>query len=417
MHTDILSPRVSCIALLAALLLSGCSQSDSSSAEESTLRDHVERLADPGLNGRLAGTPGEASAANYISDRFLAAGLRPAGENNTYLQQFTLTGPMPQAMDLENRISRNVAGMIEGTGNSGQYIIVGAHYDSQGTGGMISMDSGEEPAVHPGADDNASGTAALIELAEHFSENVPSKHMLFIAFSGEELGLLGARHFMEETQISPDSIAAMINMDMIGRMEENQVTIFGTGTSDRWNELLDELEPDSLDITRTPSGTGASDHTAFYDAGIPVLHYFTGTHGDYHRSSDTADKINYRGIQAILDHVTQVIERLDRIDAREISFRESSDPHSGRMDFSGPTLGVLPDYAWSGEGFRIDGVRDGDPADRGGMMDGDVIIRMGGVEIGDIYDYMDNLSEFEQGDRVVVTVLRDGEEVELDIEF
>ncbi len=416
MKTDS-SLRLAAVVVLSVLFIYGCSQTDSTSAEESTIRDHVEWLADPGLEGRLAGTAGEASAANYISDRFLASGLRPAGDNGTYLQQFTLTGPMPQAMEMENNISRNVVGIIEGRGNSGQYIVIGAHYDSQGNGGMISMDSDDEQAVHPGADDNASGTAGLIELAEYFSENVPDKNMLFIAFSGEEMGLLGARYFMEETQISPDSIAAMINMDMIGRMDDNEVTIFGTGTSNRWEEILDELETDSLDITRTPSGTGASDHAAFYEAGIPVLHYFTGTHGDYHRSTDTADKINYKGIQSILGHVRRVVERLDPIDAGEISFRESSNPHSGQMDFGGPTLGVLPDYSWSGDGFRIDGVRDGDAADRGGMMEGDVIIRMGEFEIGDIYDYMDNLSEFQQGDRVEVTVLRNGDEVELEIQF
>jgi hypothetical protein len=404
--------------LLISLLAGGCSGDTAQERDELTaINEHVEFLSDEALNGRMAGSMGEAAAANYIADEFLVAGLMPAGDNGTYLQQFELQGPMPQAMDLENYISRNVVGFIQGSGRSGQYIIIGAHYDSQGTGGIISMEQNEEPAIHPGADDNASGVAGLIQLANYFSDQPPQKNMMFIAFSGEELGLLGSRYFVEEMSIPADSVAAMINLDMIGRMSNNSLTIFGTGTSNQWDEILGSVETDSLSITRSPSGSGASDHTSFYEEEIPVLHYFTGTHENYHRPSDTAEKVNAFGIQRVVNHIIGVVESLDTYDASEIEFRESTNPHSTTFDMEGPTLGILPDYSYSGEGFRIQGVRSGEAAEQGGMQHGDVIIRMGDNKIADIYDYMESLSEFDIGDQVTVTVLRDGEEVQLDIQF
>lgn len=416
-HTAV-SFKAFCATLFFWSLIWGCSGNTEGDTDElSSINNHIEYLSDEGLNGRLAGTVGEASAANYIADQFLLAGLLPAGDDGTYLQQFELQGPMPQAMQIENHISRNIVGLIEGSGMSDQYIIIGAHYDSQGMGGIISMDQNDEPSIHPGADDNASGVAGLLELADHFSDNSPQKNMMFIAFSGEELGLLGSRYFVEQMEIPSDSVAAMINLDMIGRMTDNQLTIFGTGTSNIWDEILGNIETDSLSVTRAPSGTGASDHTSFYEAEIPVLHYFTGTHENYHRSSDTAEKVNISGIRRVTDHVKEVVASLDTYDASEIAFMESTNPHSTTFDMEGPTLGVLPDYAYSGEGFRVQGVRSGEAAELGGMQDGDVIIQMGDTEIADIYDYMESLSEFEAGDQVVVTVRRDGEEVPLTIQF
>lgn len=395
----------------------GCSSDVKETNDKGSINEHIRFLADEELEGRLAGSSGEAAAANYIADQYLVSGLLPAGDEGTYLQQFELEGPMPQAMEIESFISRNVVGFVEGSGRSGQYIIIGAHYDSQGTGGIISMDESDESAIHPGADDNASGVAGLLELADHFADNRPQKNMLFIAFSGEELGLLGSRHFVDEMKISPDSVAAMINLDMIGRLTDNELTIFGTGTSNRWNEILRSVEDDSLVITRAPSGTGASDHTSFYESEIPVLHYFTGTHENYHRPTDTADKINVQGIRRVTDHIIELVEELDSYDATEIEFSESTNPHSATFDMDGPTLGVLPDYGYSGDGFRVQGVRAGEPADRGGIKDGDVIIQMGGTDISDIYDYMEKLSDVEEGDQLTITVRRDDQEIPLEIQF
>src|SRR6056297_3648683 len=283
------------IIVVLSVSFTGCSQNaEQGNSDLSAISEHIEFLADEKLDGRMAGSAGEAAAANYIADQFLVSGLQPAGDRGTYLQQFALQGPMPQAMEVENYMSRNVVGFVEGSGRSGQYIFIGAHYDSQGTGGIISMDQNEEPAIHPGADDNASGVAGLLQLADYFADSPPQKNMMFIAFSGEELGLLGSRYFVEEMEIPSDSIAAMINLDMIGRLTDNALTIFGTGTSNRWDDILGAIEMDSLAITSAPSGSGASDHTSFYEAEIPVLHYFTGTHENYHRPTDTAEKVNYR---------------------------------------------------------------------------------------------------------------------------
>ena len=403
--------------ILSALLVTGCSDQRETENDLSGLQQHIEWLADEQMEGRLAGTSSEAKAANYIADYFLRVGASPAGDDGTYFQQFVLEGPMTQALGVENHISRNVVGFIEGDQYPGRYIILGAHYDGQGFGGFISMDHGDEPAIHNSADDNASGTAGIMELARHFAENRPPVSVVFAAFSGEEPGLIGSGHFVETMQIDKDEILAMINLDMIGRMDENQLTIFGTGTANIWVDLLDNISVDSLEITRTPSGSGASDHANFYETGIPVLHYFTGTHEDYHRATDTPDKINYNGIEKVLSHVIQIVGGLSRYTPDEIEFSESTDPRDSGVMMEGPTLGVTPDYNWSGEGFRISGVRDGRPAEAAGLEAGDVIIQMGEKEIADIYDYMEALGYFTLGESMEITLLRDGEQLTFTVQF
>lgn len=394
-----------------------CSNSRNQQTATEILTEHIEWLAADEREGRLAGTIREAESANYISDLFSKYGLIPLGDEGTWLQHFILTGPVSQSLGIENHIARNVIGMVEGTKKPGQFIILGAHFDSQGRGGVISMHEDTVPAIHNGADDNASGTAGLIYLANRFAEYPPEISILFIAFSGEEVGLQGARYFTEHMEIEKDSVLAMINLDMIGRMEEDKLTIFGTGTADIWEKLLEETEQDSLNISLAPGGSGASDHAAFYEAGIPVLHYFTGTHADYHRESDTVDKINTEGMERVLNHVENVIHALQRYTPDEIQFKESTDPRESVMRENSVALGVLPDYSFSGEGFRIEGVREGQPAAMAGMQGGDIILQMGGVEIRDIYNYMEILGEFEKGEEVNLSVLRDGNELELTVTF
>lgn len=404
--------------LLAGLLfLMSCGRSEVEEAGDDFLREHITWLADEERGGRPAGTIYEADAANYISDHFLRHGLQPAGENGTYIQQFTLEGPMVQAMGLENQVSRNVAGLIEGERFPDRYIIIGAHYDGQGMGGAISMNMNGEPVLHYSADDNASGTAGLFYLARELAENRPQSSVLIIAFSGEELGLIGSKHFVDEMEISPDSVLAMINLDMIGRLENNELDIFGTGTSSQWEEILASVETDSLEITTTPGGMGSSDHASFYRADIPVLHYYTGTHSQYHRETDTADLINYAGMERVLKHVEEVVRTLDSMAPADIDFRESTDPRSGVRMRSGPSLGVMPDYTYSGNGFRIEQVRPDGTAGKAGLQDGDVIIEMDGKQVGDIYDYMDILNTLESGDTISITILRNDKELELQATF
>ncbi len=410
-------PRILFITIFSAFLIAGCANRNETETELPGLQQHIEWLADDQREGRLAGTSSEAESANYIADYFLRVGASPAGDDGTYFQQFTLEGPMPQAMNVENHISRNVVAFIEGEEHPGRYIILGAHYDGQGSGGIISMDHGGEPSIHNSADDNSSGTAALLELARHYAENRPSVSVVFAAFSGEELGLIGSSHFVDTMEIDVEDILAMINMDMIGRMEEDKLTIFGTGSADIWDSLLDDISDDSLDITRTPSGSGASDHASFYRTGIPVLHYFTGTHDDYHRPTDTADKINYTGIEKVMSHVIETVEELSRYSPDEIEFRESTDPRQTGVMMDGPSLGVTPDYNWGGEGFRISSVREGMPAKEAGLEAGDLIIQIGDKKIADIYEYMETLSDYDVGDTMEVTVLRDDETLTFTIQF
>jgi len=407
-----------CLLILATVVyLAGCQKQANEVSTAEFLKEHVEWLADDTRKGRLAGTMQEAEAANYISDRFSFYGLLPMVNMETYVQQFELTGPITQLMEVENHISRNIVGGVPGRVHPERYIIIGAHYDGQGMGGLISMDSGGEPAIHNSADDNASGTAGLLWLASRFAENPAKNTLIFIAFSGEELGLLGARNYVEELEMPKDSVMAMINMDMIGRLSNGELNIFGTGTANIWDDLLDEVSADSLVITRTPGGMGSSDHAVFYEADIPVLHYYTGTHDDYHRASDTADKINYKGMEWVLAHVEQAIRLLDEKAPDEIEFRESTDPRGVTMRRDGVGLGVIPDYTWSGNGFRIETVREGNTAEEAGIIDGDIIIRMDDREISDIYDYMDLMSDVEEGDEMTVRILRGEEEIELTVVF
>jgi hypothetical protein len=403
--------------LLLFFYLVGCQPVETEISAEEYLKEHVEWLADDARNGRMAGTIHEADAANYISDRFTQYGLLPMVDLETYIQQFELRGPVTQLMNVEHHISRNVVGSVPGNTYPERYIMIGAHFDGQGTGGLISMDSGEEPAIHNSADDNASGTAGLLWLANYFSENPAKNTLVFIAFSGEELGLIGSRHYVAEMDMPKDSVLAMINMDMIGRLSDGELRIFGTGTANVWDDLLDSVPADSLVITRTPGGMGSSDHASFYEAGIPVLHYYTGTHDDYHRATDTADKINYIGMEWVLKHVEQTIRRLDEKNPEEIVFMESTDPRGVTMRRDGVGLGVIPDYTYSGEGFRVETVREGNSADQAGMMDGDIIIRMGDHDIADIYGYMELMDDIQEGDEIIIRVLREGNELDLTVVF
>lgn len=393
-----------------------CEQEEEAKISDEFLREHLEWFSNDAREGRFAGTLQEAESANYIADLFMVFGLEPTGDELTYLQHFTLSGPMAQVMNGENVISRNVIGEVIGSTYPNRVIVIGAHYDGQGRGGMISMDHDGVPSNHPSADDNASGTAGLLYLARHFSQN-PTEHTIrFIAFSGEELGLLGSRYYAGSLA-EEDSVMAMINLDMIGRLSNGNLSIFGTGTANIWDDVLTSVYIDSLEVNQISGGSGSSDHASFYEQGIPVLHYYSGTHYDYHSPTDTADKINYQGMEWILDHVKSVVIELDQMDLTEIEFRESTSGQPQMMNREGATLGVMPDYSFSGGGFRVDGVREGQPGNMGGLEAGDVIIQLGDFTVTDIYSYMEALSEYEKGDQIVVIIMRDDTEMNIEITF
>lgn len=291
---------------------------------------HIDFLAGDALEGRETGTPGAAKAANHIADHFEVFGLLPMDESKNYFQEFivdmsTLNNPHrtdSTGFSDEERIARNIVGMVQGAEYPRKYIVTGAHYDHLGMGRFGSLSNRKDLQIHNGADDNASGTAGLLELAHYFAHNKPQKSLIFAAFSGEELGLLGSRYFVENAPVPLDQIEAMINMDMIGRLKENKLLIFGAGSSDSWDSLIETSNVDSIQIETIPDGTGASDHASFYNKKIPVLHYFTHTHADYHRPSDDTEYINFEGEDKVLEHIKRVIEQIDTLSAGQPAYTE-----------------------------------------------------------------------------------------------
>jgi len=330
--------------------------------------------------------------------------------------------PFPVTISLETSVEKvsgktdNVIGVVEGTDPefSDEYIVVGAHYDHLGMGGESSM-MPDTVAVHNGADDNASGTAGLLELAEWFGHFPQKRSLIFTSFGAEEIGLLGSGSFVSDPPILLQKIGSMINMDMIGRMKDSTVVIGGAGTSSIWKELI-RTRAEELDLTPKfdDAGYGASDHQSFYLKDIPVLFFFTGSHEDYHRPSDDWDKINSEGEARIVSLVREVIEELANRPLRPDFVKvEQGQPTRGGFAV---ILGTIPDYAATDVvGMKLSGVRKGGPADKGGLKGGDIIIKFGEKEVKSIYDYMYALQEAKAGEPVVIIVNRDGEEVSLEV--
>ncbi len=298
-------------------------------------------------------------------------------------------------------------------------VVIGAHYDHLGYnelgGSTYRKQQNEKPQVHNGADDNASGTAALIELAELLQKSPYRNHnYLFIAFSGEEEGLLGSHYFVDHPTLPIEKIDYMINMDMVGRLDtvKNSFSISGTGTSPRWDSILPAIHQDSLHVKYDASGTGASDHTSFYNVGVPVLHFFTGNHSDYHKPSDDWELINFKGELQIIKYIYKVVGTLDK--QTKLSFSKTKEATTSSSNFK-VTLGIMPDYLFEGKGLKIDGTTDGKPAAIAGLKRGDIIIQLDQYLIGGMEDYMKTLGKLEKGMKTKVKILRVGKEEVFDI--
>lgn len=305
----------------------------------------------------------------------------------------------------------NVVGGLVSDRTDATWIVIGAHYDHLGMGGEGSL-APDSVAVHNGADDNASGTAGLLELAQAFASRQPTgENILFAAFAAEEIGLLGSAYLASNLPPDVAVIEAMVNMDMIGRLNEaDELSIYGTGTGDAWDDLIDVINAGDgfgFSISRIPDGYGASDHSSFYAKQIPVLHFFTGTHGDYHRPSDDPATLNYAGEERVVRFIREMVVRLDRRQ-EVLTYQAVAQPRTeggGRAGL-GVYTGVIPDFAWQGEGFRLTGVNDGSPAAMAGIEAGDIILRMGNRTIRDIYDYTYALREGTPGKRVEMELKR-----------
>ncbi|MDQ6480746.1 M20/M25/M40 family metallo-hydrolase [Dyadobacter sp. LHD-138] len=406
------------IFLSVALLIGASGFAHAQKINSADIKKHIDLLASDAFEGRGTATLGEIKAANYIADLFRKSGLKPAGTNDTYFQPFQITAGIDGVA--HQMTARNVVGFLDN--GAEKTIVVGGHFDHLGKGyqsGSLSPDS--KNYIHNGADDNASGTAGVLELAQYFSSNmVKEKHnFLFIAFSAEELGLLGSKYYTENPTVPLKSISAMINMDMIGRFnEEKGIIISGWGTSPAWGAIIPDLaRKQSMKYTIDSSGVGASDHTSFYLKNIPVLQFFTGGHSDYHKISDDADKINVAGEVKILNLIVDLLEKLDH-EKSEPVFLTAGNPHSGATTSNFKvTLGVMPDYSFSGKGLKIDGVSKARPADIAGIVVGDVITKLAGKTINTIYDYMEILADHEKGQQVEAELLRGAEKKVVKITF
>jgi len=321
------------------------------------------------------------------------------------------------ALELDIRDSHNVIGLLEGTDPNAGTIVIGAHYDHLGMGETGSLFRGPEPRIHNGADDNASGTAGMLELAEYFVKNPTKSNILFMGFGSEEMGLLGSDYYVNNPTLSMESKRAMINMDMIGRMTDRKLLIFGIGSSPDWESTITAANIDSLDLKLVPDGTGASDHTSFYNKGIPVLHYFTDTHSDYHRPSDDTEYINFDGQVLVLEHVRRVVESIDAMGEGQLAFTTAPVTQTRNMTLGSVTLGVLPDYSFDGPGFKITGTTEGRAGAKAGLQAGDIILKLGDVNIKDIYDYMESLNKFKPGDKSTIVIKRGDQELSLPVQL
>ena len=340
----------------------------------------------------------------------------------------TLKIKLRTSISEKTRIGHNVIGYINN--GAATTVILGAHYDHLGYGedGNSMIRNFDTPMIHNGADDNASGTSALIELARKLkSSKATNNNYLFIAFSGEELGLFGSKYFTENPTIDLKTVNYMINMDMVGRLNDSSkvVTIGGYGTSPAWSSVINKEYFASSDAVKTKvpsltikfdsSGTGPSDHTSFYRKDIPVLFYFTGLHTDYHKPSDDADKINYTGEQIIIQHIYQLIESLN--DKGKLAFLKTRETQSSTNTRFSVSMGIMPDYTFDGTGVRADGVTDGKPAQKAGIKAGDIIIGLGDNNIVSLENYMQALGKFKKGEKAKVKFKRGKETLEATVEF
>lgn len=318
---------------------------------------------------------------------------------------------------------KNVIAVLEGEGpHADETIVVGAHYDHVGMGGQGSGSLAPwTHEVHNGADDNASGTATLLEVARQLatSGKKPQRRIVFMAFTGEERGLLGSAHYTRQPRFPLDNTIAMYNLDMVGRLTDNKLIVYGTGTAKEFDPLVDELgKKYEFKITKQPGGFGPSDHSSFYAKKIPVLHLFTGTHSDYHRPSDDSPKLNIEGMQRIADFLSDIVNTTDAAEAKpsylEIKKVEGM-ASSGGPEGDRPYLGSIPDFAANDEGLAITGVSPGSPAEKAGMKGGDIIIKLGDSKISGIEDLQSSLFKYKIGETIKVIVKRDGKEVTLEV--
>jgi len=365
----------------------------------------VSYLSSDDLQGRGIGTPELDRAAVYIERKFLEAGLVPAGDGQSYSQFWT----DPQS----GAPLSNIIGVIPGTKTelSGQSVVVGAHYDHLGRG-LASARAADRGKIHPGADDNASGVAVLLELAQVLKKNLrPDRSIVFIAFSGEEAGKIGSKYYVANEKLYPVAkCIGMVNLDTVGRLGKNKLLILSAGSAREWVHIFRGAGfVTGVEIETVSEELDASDQTSFTDVGVPAVQLFSGPNLDYHRPTDTADKVDSAGLTVVASVAKEAIEYL----AQRPDALTASGVHPGH---AGPaaaadrkvSLGTIPDFAYQGQGCRISGVTPGSPAEGAGLREGDVIVRLNTISISGLKDLSNALKTLNPGDKVTIGFLRNG---------
>jgi hypothetical protein len=373
--------------------------------------DDIKFLSDDRLGGRLTGSPGADTAAAYIARRFAAVGLQPAAGGWFQVFPIERDAPAAQHAHVAGLTGRNVIGILPGRNPvlRNETVIVGAHYDHLGLGEFGSLDPDSTGKVHNGADDNASGDAMLIEIAQRLAATPPARTVVFIAFSGEELGLLGSEHYVKQPVYPLSTTLAMINLDMVGRLRQKRLIVYGAQTAKEFPKLLDSLNwYAGFDLKAKGDGYGPSDQSSFYAAGRPVLHFFTDLHEDYHRTTDDWPKINVEGFGQVATFVTGAVTALANRPAPLTLVVVPPEPTltAAASPGYGAYLGTVPDMTDSPGGVRLLGVRAGSPAEKAGLRGDDIITRIGDASVTDLQAMTEALRSHKPGDTVDIVVRR-----------
>lgn len=414
--------RLVILILTAAMMYACGSTSKVQQLPAMSLESDLGLLASDEFEGRETGTDGEKKSAEYIAGRFEKIGLQPKGSDGYFHEFEFLPHPPVQVHGSGDSATVGMAvnQKLTGTNVVGYYdkgaaktIVIGAHHDHLGWGGQNSLHTGDKQ-IHNGADDNASGVATLLALAESItsSESEYKYNFLFIAFSGEEFGLWGSKAWVKDPTINLEDINCMINMDMVGRLnKENTIVINGVGTAPEWNKAIKKIKS-GLNVKTTESGIGPSDQTSFYLEDIPAIHFFTGQHDDYHKPSDDSDKVNYAGMRQVVSYIYALVDQI--ADKPAFTFTKTKDEEQKQRSFN-VTLGVMPDYTFTDEGMRIDGVKEDRAAHSAGLIKGDIVVRMGEYPVKNMNDYMDCLGKFNPGETTEVEVIRNEENLKFNV--
>ncbi len=368
-----------------------------------------------------AGIPVISIKRSVVTQWLQSAGVRYPDPENHDAMSFTLpnvTVSLKTNLVREKNKSDNVLGWLPAGKTTHETIVIGAHYDHLGLGIEGSLAS-RWGSVHNGADDNASGVAGLLELARYFSAPRPAPHrnILFIAFGGEELGVLGSTFYVKNPPFPLSNIVTMLNMDMIGRLRNKKLIVGGTGTSPSWNTILQEANTDGIKLTLNENGYGPSDHASYYARNIPVLFFFTGAHSEYHKPEDDAGLIEYDGLVTVTNYIARIVEKIDDLPAPPEFVRAKPGTQEAASRGFRVYLGTIPDYTEEVKGVKLTGVREESPSEKAGIKAGDIIVTLGDKTIENVYDYTYALQSFKPGDTATVVVLRDGQRISLPVTF